>query len=209
MLRRAVEAGRWPRDRALVAGRRRSPRAPGSGARRSSRRRRAVAFRLPLHVWTWWMLPSGSTRPLQPMRNAWCLPSSLSVSGRGELLRRAADVEAGLARPCRWMTSPTRRCARVVDDRHLEAVAAGQPGVGQELLGPRHVAARALAALVEEDADRRDRRAARRVLAVPRHLVQGLAVDAELEAPRARAGRWPAACRDRRAGSSCRSCCAG
>src|SRR5207244_12296887 len=69
----------------------------------------------------------------------------------------------------------------IVDQRHLERVAAGEAGVGQELLGLREVAGWALAALVVEGADRRDRRAPGRVLAVPRHLVQGLAVAGELE----------------------------
>src|SRR5437773_6786099 len=71
--------------------------------------------------------------------------------------------------------------AGVVDDHHLERIAVGQSGLGQELLGAGHVPAGALAVLVEEDADGRDRRAARCEEPVPRHLVQGLPVDAELE----------------------------
>src|SRR2546427_2949640 len=83
---------------------------------------------------------------------------------------------------------------RVVDDHHLEAVATGEPGLGQELLGSGQVAAGALAALVEERAVRRDRGAAGRVQAVPRHLIEGLAVDRELERlPNARVVReWRA-----------------
>src|SRR2546422_6575719 len=105
-----------------------------------------VVFRVPPHVWNWWMLPSGSTRPLQPTRNARSRPASLSSKAE-------ANSDG----------------------------AAGEAGVSQELLGLREIAGRALAALVVEGADRRDRRAARRVLTVPRDLVQRLAVDREIE----------------------------
>src|SRR5712691_149342 len=69
-----------------------------------------------------------------------------------------------------------------------------EPGLGQELLGSGQVAAGALAALVEERAVRRERGAAGRVQAVPRHLIEGLAVDRELERlPNARVVReWRA-----------------
>ena len=68
----------------------------------------SVVLRLPLHVWFWWMLPSGSTRPLQPIWNACSLPSSSSFSadanswGRSEMLKPAS-------RAICWTTSPTRR----------------------------------------------------------------------------------------------------
>ena len=99
---------------------------------------------------------------------------------RGELLGAQRDVEAGLTRHLLDDLGHAA-FAGIVDHRHLEAVATGVPGVGQELLGARHVAPGALPALVEEDADRRDRRAARRVETVPRDLVQRLPIDAELE----------------------------
>src|SRR5437867_4549552 len=102
------------------------------------------------------------------------------LQGRGELLRPQRDVQAGLARHLLDDLAGTP-LARIVDDRQLEAVAAGQARVGQELLGAGHIAGRALAALVEEDADRRDRRAPRREEAVPGDLVQRFSIDAELE----------------------------
>src|SRR5256712_1598317 len=98
----------------------------------------------------------------------------------GELLGSQRDVEPGLARHA-LNDLADAPLLRVVDDHHLEAVAAGGPGLGQELLGSGHVAAGALTALVEERAVRRDRGAAGRVQAVPRHLIEGLAVDRELE----------------------------
>ena len=81
------------------------------------------------------------------MRKAWCLPASSVVQRGGELLRPERDVEAGLLRHLldHFAHPPL---LRVVDDHQLEAVAAGEPGVGQELLGARHVARRALPRLL-------------------------------------------------------------
>src|SRR5215471_3647661 len=108
------------------------------------------------------------------------LPRVVLGERRGELGRPQRDVEPGLLRhPLDHLGDAA--VLGVVDDRHLEALAAAEAGVGQELLRARHVAHGTLPALVEERAHRRDRRAARRVLPVPRHLVQRLAVDGEVE----------------------------
>src|SRR5262245_30748671 len=101
------------------------------------------------------------------------------IQGGGELHRLDRDVEAGLlGHLLDHLTDPAVR--RLVLHGHLEAVAIGEASVGQELLGARHVARRALSALVVEGAHRRDGRAVRRVLALPDDLVQRLAVDREL-----------------------------
>src|SRR6266446_6451474 len=142
-----------------------------------------VVFKLPesprRHVWTWWMLPSGSTRPLQPIRNDWNLPSSLSVSAEANSWARRVMLKPTSGHLLDHFTDPP--LWRIVDDRHLEAVAAGEARVGQELLGSCHIADGTLPALVVKGAHGRDRRAPRRVLAFPRYLVQRLAVDAVVE----------------------------
>src|SRR5215470_15647272 len=102
------------------------------------------------------------------------------VERRGKLGRLEADVEASLL--CHALDdlagSPV---LGIVDDDHLEAVAARLAGVGEELLRLGDVAHGALAALVGEGAHGRDGCASDRVLAIPHDLVQRLAVDAEFE----------------------------
>src|SRR5712691_6661646 len=108
------------------------------------------------------------------------LAGVIVLEGRGELRGPQRDAEASLlGHALQHLSHPT--LLGIVDDRHLEAVAAGEAGIGQQLLGPRHVAARALPALVIERAHRRDGSAADRVLALPGHLVQGLTIDREVE----------------------------
>src|SRR5439155_5790571 len=98
----------------------------------------------------------------------------------GELLGRQRDGESGFARHALDDLADAS-LLRIVDDHQLEREASREPGVGEQLLGTGHVARRAFPALVEERADRRDRGTPRRVQAVPRHLVERLAVDRELE----------------------------
>src|SRR5437588_8537607 len=98
----------------------------------------------------------------------------------GELLGPQRDGESRLTgHLLDDLADPT--LARIVDDRHLEGVATRQTGLREQLLRLRHVAPGALARLVREGADGRDRGAAGRVEAVPHHLVERLTVDGELE----------------------------
>ena len=84
-----------------------------------------VVFRLPWQVWNWWMLASGSTRPLQPIRKAWSLPASSSFRAEANSDGPDGDVEAGLLRhPLDHLAHAALR--RLVLDRELEAVAAGR-----------------------------------------------------------------------------------
>ena len=102
------------------------------------------------------------------------------LEGRGELRGSEADIEAGLLGHALDDLAHSPLLG-IVDDGQLEAVPPGQPSVGQELLGLGDIPGRALAALVVKRAHGGDRRAARRVLAVPGHLVQRFAVDTEIE----------------------------
>jgi len=131
-----------------------SPRGPCSGGRRSPCRRPPVVFRLPLQVWNWWMLPSGSTRPLQPRTRACKLPGVILLQHRGELQGAEGDVESGLFGHA-LDHSPTRRCCGRWSP---SARTRTRPpaGGGEELLGLGHVAGRALPGLVVEGADRGD-----------------------------------------------------
>src|SRR5207237_10833320 len=105
----------------------------------------------------------------------------VSLERGGELLGPQRDGESRLAgHLLDDLADPA--LAGIVDDRHLEGVAAARhAGLREQLLRLRHVAAGALACLVREGADGRDRRAAGSVETVPHHLVQRLAVDGELE----------------------------
>ncbi len=107
-------------------------------------------------------------------------PGVLLLEERGELDRAQRDVEPRLpGHPLHHLAqSPL---LGVVHDHQLEGVAAGEAGVREQLLGPRHVAGGALPALVVEGADRAERRAAGRVLSLPHHLVEGVPVDRQVQ----------------------------
>ena len=102
------------------------------------------------------------------------------LESRGELRGPERDVETGVLGHALDHLAHAPHLG-IVDDGHLEAVAIRQAGIGQELLGFGDVTGGALAALVIERAHGGDRRAARRVLAVPGDLIQCLTIDAEIQ----------------------------
>ena len=73
------------------------------------------------------------------------------LEGRGELRGPEGDIEPGLLGHALDDLAHSPLLG-IVDDGHLEAVAPGQPGVCQELLGLSHVPGRALAPLVVKGA---------------------------------------------------------
>src|SRR3954462_9956151 len=137
------------------------------------------------------MLPSGSMRPDHPTWNVSKSPASaLSSAVVNSVGCSFTAKPASLA--IDWMTWPRRSVTASVLSMRLTGIGGLRPllgarwfglaaALGDELLGLRDVAGRALDRLVEVRADRRDRPAARGVRPLEDDLVDRVAVELEAE----------------------------